>query len=45
MATVPSVTEVTSDNAAASFWRRTSAYDEWIESTGFLSIKVITLKT
>ena len=34
MATVPNVTEVISDNAAATFWSRVSAYDQWIESVG-----------
>jgi len=34
MATVPNVTEIICDNAAATFWSRVSAYDQWIESVG-----------
>jgi len=34
MAKDENVTEATSENAAATFWRRVSSYDQWIESLG-----------
>jgi len=34
MAKTQNITEITSDNAAATFWSRDSAYDQWIESLG-----------